>query len=98
MITAREAQAEMAVIILSFDKTMAEMYRSHTHNLKELMKPLNPEMGNRTRKQRALMIVPLTDCMMLFVGYGKKRPPGSGDIEREVVAHCTRIATDANPS
>lgn len=49
-------------------------------------------MDKLLNKQRAVMIAAMFEGMMLFVGYGKPRPPGVGDIEEEVVAACLNLA------
>jgi hypothetical protein len=53
---------------------------------------VNPDMGDHMRKQRAVMIAALIEGMMLFVGYGKKRPKNTAHIEKEIVALCTNLA------
>lgn len=73
-------------------ETMAEMYASHCRNIENLIHPMNPELDDQTRRQRAVMIAALMEGMMLFVGYGKKRPRGIGSIEDEVVSQCLKIA------
>jgi hypothetical protein len=49
-------------------------------------------MGNHMRKQRAVMIAALIEGMMLFLGYGKKRPKNTAHIENEIIALCTNLA------
>jgi len=71
---------------------MNKMYLDHTNNIENLIETLNPDMGNHMRKQRAVMIAALIEGMMLFVGYGKKRPKNTAHIEKEIVALCTNLA------
>ena len=65
---------------------MNKMYLDHTNNIENLIETLNPDMGNHMRKHRAVMIAALIEGMMLFVGYGKKRPKNTAHIEKEIVA------------
>ncbi len=76
------------------NNTMMSMYDNHTDNLLRLMEPLNPQMDHKMRRQRAVMIAALIEGMMLFIGYGKKRHRGIGNIETELVKLCFRLATD----
>jgi AcrR family transcriptional regulator len=71
---------------------MNKMYLDHTNNIENLIETLNPDMGNHMRKHRAVMIAALIEGMMLFVGYGKKRPKNTAHIEKEIVALCTNLA------
>ena len=71
---------------------MSKMYLGHTNNIEKLIETLNPDMGNHMRKHRAVMISALIEGMMLFVGYGKKRPKNTAHIETEIVALCTNLA------
>ena len=71
---------------------MNKMYLDHTNNIENLIEALNPDMGNHMRKHRAVMIAALIEGMMLFVGYGKKRPKNTAHIEKEIVALCTNLA------
>jgi AcrR family transcriptional regulator len=71
---------------------MNKMYLDHTNNIENLIEALNPDMGDHMRKQRAVMISALIEGMMLFVGYGKKRPKNTAHIEKEIVALCTNLA------
>ena len=71
---------------------MNKMYLDHTNNIEKLIETLNPDMGNHMRKHRAVMISALIEGMMLFVGYGKKRPKNTAHIETEIVALCTNLA------
>lgn len=71
---------------------MDKMYLDHTNNIENLIEILNPDMGNHMRKHRAVMIAALIEGMMLFVGYGKKRPKNTAHIEKEIVALCTNLA------
>ena len=73
------------------NQTMGEMYRSYTSNIEQFIEPLNPKLNQQVRKQRAIMIGALIEGMMLYIGYGKKRPSGIGDIEREVINECMEI-------
>jgi AcrR family transcriptional regulator len=71
---------------------MNKMYLDHTNNIENLIEALNSDMGDHMRKQRAVMISALIEGMMLFVGYGKKRPKNTAHIEKEIVALCTNLA------
>ena len=71
---------------------MNKMYLDHTNNIEKLIETLNPDMGNHMREHRAVMISALIEGMMLFVGYGKKRPKNTAHIETEIVALCTNLA------
>jgi len=75
---------------------MNKMYLDHTNNIENLIETLNPDMGNHMRKHRAVMIAALIEGMMLFVGYGKKRPKNTAHIEKEIVALCTNLAVSNN--
>jgi AcrR family transcriptional regulator len=74
------------------NQVMHKMYRSHTQNIEELIKLLNPDLSTESRRQRAVMIAALIEGMMLFVGYGKQRMDSVGDVESAVVDQCFRIA------
>ena len=73
---------------------MHEMYRKYTAIIEQLIAELNPGMNKRMRRQRAVMIGALIEGMMLYVGYGKQRPEGSGNIEIEIVRWCKKLAGD----
>ena len=75
---------------------MNKMYLDHTNNIENLIETLNPDMGNHMRKHRAVMIAALIEGMMLFVGYGKKRPKNTAHIEKEIVALCTNLAVSTD--
>jgi len=75
---------------------MNKMYLDHTNNIENLIEALNPDMGDHMRKQRAVMISALIEGMMLFVGYGKKRPKNTAHIEKEIVALCTNLAVSTD--
>lgn len=75
---------------------MNKMYLDHTNNIENLIEALNPDMGNHMRKHRAVMIAALIEGMMLFVGYGKKRPKNTAHIEKEIVALCTNLAVSTD--
>ena len=40
------------------------------------------------------MIGALIEGMMLYIGYGKKRPAGVGNIEAELMRWCKKLACD----
>ena len=75
---------------------MNKMYLDHTNNIENLIEALNSDMGDHMRKQRAVMISALIEGMMLFVGYGKKRPKNTAHIEKEIVALCTNLAVSTD--
>lgn len=82
----------MAYVDEKTNNIMNKMYLDHTNNIENLIETLNPDMGDHMRKQRAVMIAALIEGMMLFVGYGKKRPKNTAHIEKEIVALCTNLA------
>ena len=82
----------MAYVDKNTNNIMEKIYQGHTDSLENLIKAINPDMGDHMRKQRAVMIAALIEGMMLFVGYGKKRPKNTGNIEKEIVALCTNLA------
>ncbi|SVD73659.1 uncharacterized protein METZ01_LOCUS426513, partial [marine metagenome] len=61
----------MAYVDKNTNNIMEKIYQGHTDSLENLIKAINPDMGDHMRKQRAVMIAALIEGMMLFVGYGK---------------------------
>ena len=61
----------MAHVDENTNNIMEQIYQAHTDNIENLIKAINPDMGNHMRKQRAVMIAALIEGMMLFLGYGK---------------------------
>ena len=86
----------MSYVDKNTNNIMEKIYQGHTDSLENLIKAINPDMGDHMRKQRAVMIAALIEGMMLFVGYGKKRPKNTAHIEKEIVALCTNLAVSNN--
>ena len=82
----------MAHVDKNTNNIMEQIYQAHTDSIENLIKAINPDMGNHMRKQRAVMIAALIEGMMLFLGYGKKRPKNTAHIENEIIALCTNLA------
>ena len=76
------------------NETMHEMYRKYTVTIENLVAELNPGLTQSKRRQRAVMIGALIEGMMLYVGYGKQRPEGVGNIEAEIMQWCKKIASE----
>ena len=72
---------------------MEKMYANHTRTLESLIRPLVPESQTDQCRTRAIMVAALIEGMMLFIGHGKNESRHIANIEDDVVAQCTRIAT-----
>lgn len=72
---------------------MHKMYAHHSRNIERTMVPLCPEMPEEVRYKRAVMIAAMIEGMMLFIGHGKNRPPGTEGIEAQVLEQAKRLAT-----
>ena len=76
------------------NERMQAMYMSYTATIEQLMTEFNPDLSKKKRRQRAIMIGALIEGMMLYIGYGKDRPDGVGDIEKEVLRWCKKLAVE----
>ena len=74
--------------------TMHEMYRKYTETIERLVVEINPKINKTRLRQRSVMIGALIEGMMMYVGYGKRRPAEIGDIEAEIVHWCKKLAND----
>lgn len=75
-------------------KIMRKMYSNHSQNIANLMQPLNPDLPEQVRKERAYMIASLIDGAMLHIGHGKKRPAGINDFEKGIVELALNLASN----
>lgn len=75
------------------NEMMDRMYENHNQTLEALIRPLVPGLKPDQHQRRATMIAALVEGMMLFIGYGKRRKEGTENIEDDVIAECTHLAT-----